>query len=316
MIQENILLKNFTNYQIGGPARYFLEFDNLDSLKAGLIEWQKISVDFLSAEKKIFLLGGGTNILASDGGFPGLVLHNKIGQIESLGDGIYRFGSGLLVEELNNFAIQEALSGFEWSGGLPGTIGGAVFGNAGAFGGETKDSVHQVTCLDLESLEIKSFDNSSCHFGYRSSIFKEKYRNSLAIISVDLSFKRGDRDLIAAETEEKIAYRQSRQPLEYPNAGSTFKNVPVDTVAPWVAEEASAVIKTDPFPVIPAAYLINEVGLKGKEIGGAQISEKHPNFIINKGGAMASDVSALIELVQKTILDKYGIMMETEIIRL
>lgn len=314
MLQENISLKEFTNYKIGGPARYFLEFKNTNELLSGLKDWQELSQSFTGEAKKIFILGGGTNLLVKDEGFAGLVLRNSISFIDDLGGNLYKIGSGTLVSDVNEFAAANSLSGTEWSGGLPGTIGGAVFGNAGAFGGETKDCVVEVESLDLASNKVIKRNANECKFGYRTSFFKTDLAQKEIILFVTIKFVPGDSDLIMHEIQEKIDYRQSRQPLEFPNAGSTFKNVPLENAPTIVVEECRDVIKTDPFPVIPAAHLINEAGLKGERIGGAEISKKHPNFLINTGNAKASDVLGLINLVKKVIKDKYEIEMEAEVI--
>lgn len=312
MIKQNVSLKDYTYYGIGGPASYFLEVSSTKDLIAGLREWNEIPE---SASQKIFIIGGGTNVLASDEGFDGLVIKNSICAIKREGTRI-SFGSGLPFESAVEFAIQNSLSGFEWAGGLPGSIGGAVRGNAGAFGGETKDNVASVESLNLEDLETKIYANSECQFTYRSSVFKSKLSGQEIILSATFDFVPGNQAEISKAVTEKIKYREDHQPLEYPSAGSTFKNIPLDQVPKEWQERYADKIKTDPFPVMPVAWLLSEAGLKGKRIGNAQFSEKHPNFLVNLGGAKSSDVLSLIQLAQKTVWDKFNTKIETEIIYL
>lgn len=303
MMQKNILLKDYSNYKIGGPASNFLEISNIDEL-------QRLNLDEL---RKFFVLGGGTNILISDEGFNGLVIKNSIGGLEQKKDELY-VGSGVLLPSVVEYSIKNSLSGLEWAGGLPGTVGGAVRGNAGAFGGEIKDSVFQVESLDLKTLEIKKRNNSECNFGYRWSVFK-KNSNEL-IISVTLKLKNGNKKDIEKIVNEKIEYRNNRHPLDYPNIGSTFKNIPLSSLPRKLQEEFWPYIKNDPFPIIPTAKLLALADLKGTRVGDAQISEKHPNFIVNLGSAKSSDVLSLIEIARKAVKEKWGIELEEEIMYL
>lgn len=309
MIRKNVSLKDFSNYKIGGPASYFLEVASKNDLTTGLEEWDKLNLN-----KKIFILGGGTNILIDDVGFDGLVIHNNIKGLTRVGESIVA-GSGVLISDINKFAIENGLSGFEWSGGLPGTIGGAVRGNAGAFSGETKDSVVEVESLNLASEEKKKRDNKKCSFDYRFSIFKGE-ANMEMILAVTLGLKTGTHAQVAKDTQEKIDYRNQKHPMEYPNIGSTFKNVRVEDVPENLKAELMPYIKDDPFPVIPVAKLLYLAGVKGKREGNAQISEKHPNFIVNLGNAKYSDVLILIGFAKQAVLEKFNIALEEEIMYL
>jgi len=315
MIKENILLKPYTNYQIGGPARFFSETSNLDELKDDLAKWQIMSLNLSAEEKKVFILGAGMNVLFNDDGFNGLVIRYKNNKIELLDNYQVKAGSNTTINELNDFLINHSLSGFEWAGGLPGTVGGAVFGNAGAFGGETKDQVKEVLSLDLQTLENKNRNNASCGFGYRTSTFKEKLAQKELILEVIFQLKTGKKEEIKKAVEEKIAYRKERQPLDLPSAGSTFKNVPVESVSEEIKNKFNDKIKNDPFPVIPAAVFLADADLKGLKVGDAQVSLKHPNFLVNIGKATASDVKELIKKVQVKVYEKYGVNLETELIQ-
>lgn len=311
MIQNNVSLKQFSNYKIGGNASYFFEAKTKEELLDGLNEWEKLSKELPENNKKIFILGGGTNILFSDNGFLGLVIKVSIKGLKADGDSI-TVGAGESVSDVLNFSKENLLSGLEWAGGLPGTIGGAVRGNAGAFGGETKDSVFEVESLNLETKEIIKRNNLDCNFSYRNSVFKQVAVNEIVTF---VTFKLEKRELSDIETKinEKIEYRKQRHPLEYPNIGSIFKNVPFDSVPEKFKIELSNFVKDDPFPVVPSAKLIFLAGLKGKKVGNVMVSEKHTNFIINLGDGKASEVKELINLIKEKIKKDYAISLQEEI---
>lgn len=310
LIQQNISLSQYSNFKIGGPARYFLEFHNLEELKSGLAEWEEIK----TAEfDRIFIISGATNILFDDAGFDGLILRNAISYIQEKSYNLIEVGAGTSVRELNEFCLKNSLSGMEWSGGLPGSFGGAIFGNAGAFGGETKDSIIEVESYDYISSQILRRNNLECQFDYRNSIFKSAKLPEI-IISAQVQLKPRNKTEIATALNDHIDYRQRKQPLEYPNIGSIFKNVDIKFASPELIERVQEKIKNDPFPVIPTAYLIFLSGLVGRRIGGAQISDKHPNMIINaNGAAMAVEVRELMRLIQSTVADKFGVKLEPEV---
>lgn len=315
MLKQDVILKDYSNYKIGGPAAYFLEVSTKGDLLNGLKEWQTVSSAFPQNKKKVFVLGKGTNILISDKGFDGLIIYNNILGIERRGEDLI-IGAGVLISQILNYCIENQLSGFEWAGGLPGTIGGAVRGNAGAFNGETKDSVKEVTSLNFTTLEEKVRGNLECLFDYRFSIFKSEQGENEIILSVTLSLKSGERETIKSLIQEKIDYRNAKHPMEYPSIGSIFKNVRTETVPENWEKELSQYIKTDPFPIVPSAKLLSLVNVKGKKIGGAQISDKHPNFIINLGNATSNDVKTLIIFAKNAVREKFNIQLEEEIIYL
>lgn len=307
ILKSNVSLKNYSNYKIGGDATSFLEANDIESLKDGIEEYRNNY-----PQGKIFILGKATNILIDDRGYDGLIVVNNMKGIEQLSDGLL-IASGEEMSSINDFAIKNSLSGLEWSGGLPGTLGGAVRGNAGAFGGEIKDCVLEVISMDLSTFEIKTRTNSESKFSYRNSIFKEWEGRNEIILKVKLSLSNGDREEIEKNTLDKINYRKERHPLESPNIGSIFKNVDLNILSDSLKNEWASYVKLDPFPVVPSAKIIFLAGLKGETFGDAQISEKHTNFIINLGDAKSSDVLSLIDLVKKTIKEKYEIDMQEEI---
>ena len=208
------------------------------------------------------------------------------------------------------------MSGLEWAGGLPGTIAGAVRGNAGAFKGETKDNVVEVESLGLENLNEKIRNNAQCQFGYRNSIFKSGEGLDEFITHVVLELTLGDQEEIKEKIKQKIDYRNNRHPMNYPSLGSTFKNISLDSLSPGLQKEFAEIVKIDPFPIVPTTKLLALCGLKGKRVGGAMISDKHPNFIVNIDNATAKDVKALIEIAKQIIREKYNLSLEEEIIYL
>ncbi|MEK7195115.1 MAG: UDP-N-acetylmuramate dehydrogenase [Patescibacteria group bacterium] len=303
--RENVNLSRLNNYGIGGPARFFSEVSDASEAEKAIR---------LAKEKglRIFILGGGTNLLVADEGFDGLVLKPNIKFLEAHGNTV-KAGAGVSVAELLDFSAERGLSGLEWAGGLPGTVGGAVRGNAGAFGGEFKDSIVEVDSFDIGKMNIVKRSGEECGFGYRNSVFKED--NGEIILSALISMKNGDPEDSRRAIREKIDYRLLRHPMEYPNIGSIFKNVSLDKISPELRDLLGNVVKTDPFPVVPTAYLISETGLKGVSCGGAMISPKHPNFIVNTLNASASDVESLISLVKFEVNKKFGIDLEEEVMR-
>jgi UDP-N-acetylmuramate dehydrogenase len=306
---ENVNLAEFSNYKIGGPARFFFESGDIEEIKEAVLEAKKRKL-------KLFILGGGTNLLISDKGYDGLVLKPNINFLSADDGGIVRTGAGVLMQRLLDFAAERGLGGLEWAGGLPGTVGGAIRGNAGAFGGEIKDVVASVESLDLSNLKIVTRSNADCRFAYRSSVFKERDGKEI-ILSAVLALNEGcDPKKISRSIDEKIKYRRSRHPIYCPNIGSIFKNVALKKVPKKLRSRFSEVIKTDPMPVVPAAHLISEVGLRGVSCGGAMISPEHPNFIVNILDAKASDVKKLIKLVKSEVDKKFGIKLEEEIMEI
>ncbi len=313
-IRQNVLLKNYSNYKIGGIADYFLEVSSKTELVDGLKEWQSLSMNFPADKKRIFILAGGANVLIDDNGFNGLVIHNVIKDIKNE-ENLVTVGSGLLIKDFLEFCLNNSLTGFEWAGGLPGTIGGAIRGNAGAFGGETRDLIAKVKSLDLITLEELERTKENCNFSYRTSIFKEQKNNEF-ILSVVFNLKKGDKDKIKKSIQEKIEYRNLKHPMNFPSLGSTFKNISFNSLTLENQEKYKDFIKNDPFPVLPVAKLLHLAGLKGKRVGDVQISEKHPNFIINLGNAKSEDVRNVIKMMKTTVKEKFGINIEEEIVYL
>lgn len=300
-IKENIFLREFNTFKIGGKARYFVRVSTIDECRKA-VKWAK--------EKKtpFFILGGGSNILFSDKGYDGLIIKIENQEVNFRGENVIA-GAGVLFLKLILLCKEKSLGGLEWGAGIPGTVGGAIFGNAGAFGGDIKDNLKEVIVLDTESAKEKRLKNKECQFFYRNSIFKREKK--YIIFSGVFALKKTEKKKIEKEIKEHIFYRKEHHPLEKPSAGSIFKNVKTKKLQPKLMEK---------FPEfkdakeIPAAYLVAKANLKGKQIGGAKISEKHTNFIVNEKNAKAKDVIFLIEFVKKTIKEKFNIALQEEVI--
>ena len=278
-------LKKHTSFKIGGEAKILVKLNSIEEIKSVLEIIKKYDVPF-------FVLGNGTNILVKDEGFDGIVLKISIDKIEieknSNNTATIIVGAGTTLTKLAIIACKNELSGLEGLSGIPGSIGGAIKMNAGAYGTEIKDVLIETTYIDFEG-NIRTIKNEEHNFGYRSSIFKQK--NMGIIIESKLELKNGNKDEIERLMEENRQSRREKQPIEFPSAGSTFKR-------------GSDFI---------TAKLIDECGLKGYNIGGAEVSKKHSGFIINSGNATSTDVLELIEHIRKTVKEKFGKEIELEI---
>lgn len=316
-IEENVPLKKYASFRIGGEARYFCLARNEEEIKGAL--------DFAITNKlKVFVLGNGSNLLISDQGFDGLVLklQNSGVEVKAVSEGFEAdVESGTFLSKLVLDLAKQGVGGLEWAAGIPALVGGAVCNNAGAYGKSMSDLVKTIKVLKmffdekekyLEKYEEQEMDLPSCGFSYRESVFK-KTKNFL-ILSVVLSLQKADAEKVQAEIKERVSARIKKQPLEYPNIGSIFKNpVLTSEEIAKVAEECSdtQVIFSD--NKIAAGFLIEQIGFKGKKVGGAMVSEKHANFIVNVGDARAEDVVILISLVKQKVRQKFGIQLHEEI---
>jgi len=304
-LRKNIPIATLSNYKLGGKADYVAEPKTKDEAIT-VLNW-------IEEQKLPFMIwGGGTNILPSDEEYKGVILHPKFEEL-SVSKNIITVGAGVLVADLLKFTIKKKLSGLEWAGGLPGTVGGAVRGNAGCFGGEIKDNLVSVTSINIKTKKVETRSKKNCQFDYRQSYFKKRENKDL-IVSARFKMKPGKEADIKRSIKEKVDYRNDRHPLDYPSIGSMFKNVPWKMVPSKYQTQLQEVVKQDPFPVVPTAYLLSECKLKGKTFGGAQISEKHPNFIINKNHATAHDVKSLLFMMKRAVQKSFGIKIEEEVI--
>ncbi len=298
-IKQNVVLAKYTTYKIGGPADYFISVKNFEELKKALRFVEDNSLSF-------FILAGGSNVLFSDEGFRGLII--KIDNKElSIYENEITVGAGILMNDLVSQSIENGLAGLEWAGGLPGTAGGAIRGNAGCFGGEIKDIVKEVTAVTYGG-EIKLYKNEDCYFNYRESIFK---RNKEIIMSVIFKLRAGDKDNLKTIVFDHIKYRQIKH--RTPSCGSVFKNCPLEIVPKTVQEKFKEKIKIDPIPILPAGALIEACGLTGRTSGGAKITEEHANIIVNFSNAKATNILDLINLAKEKVKQKFNIELHEEV---
>ncbi|MGD9568847.1 MAG: UDP-N-acetylmuramate dehydrogenase [Sedimentibacter sp.] len=274
-------LKNHTYFKIGGPASIFAEPEDTEDLKTVLKLIKKHSV-------KYFIIGNGTNLLVSDDGFDGIIVKigDKFNKVERLENKVVA-GAGVLLSTLAKFIAREGLAGFEFASGIPGYLGGAVYMNAGAYGGEMKQVVTKVKCMDYEGRQHE-FTNEEMEFTYRHTKISD---SEFIVIEAELEFKPGNVDEIMAVIRDLNERRTSKQPLNLPSAGSTFKR----------PENGYA------------SKLIEDAGLKGLRYKGAMVSDKHSGFIVNVDNACCEDVLELMRIVISTVYDKYGIKLEPEV---
>lgn len=277
-------MKKHTTFRIGGPADYLV-------LPQTAEEVAKIVALCKEQQEPWYIMGNGSNLLVSDEGVRGVVIQllRNFNQIQVEGTQI-RMQAGAQNAAVARQALDASLAGFEFAAGIPGTIGGAVVMNAGAYGGEMKDILKEVTVLDQEG-QIRTLPAEELELGYRTSIIARK---GYLVLEAVIELKPGNAEDIKAVMDDLKEKRVTKQPLEYPSAGSTFKR--------------------------PQGYfagkLIMDAGLRGFTVGGAQISEKHCGFVINKGNATAKDVTDLMEETKKIVMEKFGVVLEPEVKRL
>lgn len=277
-------MSRHTTFRVGGPADFFVTAQNGQDIKnvAALCKAEKIPY---------YIVGNGSNLLVSDKGYRGVIIRifKDMGRIEVCEDKITA-QAGALLSQIAAKALEAGLTGFEFAAGIPGTLGGACRMNAGAYGGEMKDVLEEVTVLDAEG-ELLVLPADQLNLGYRTSVIAEKEYIALEAV---IALEKGERDKIKERMDELKEKRVSKQPLEYPSAGSTFKR--------------------------PEGYfagkLIQDAGLRGFRVGDAQVSEKHCGFVINRGNASAAEVHELMRQVSARVEEKFGVRLEPEVRRL
>ncbi len=280
-VRFNEPLSAHTSFKIGGPADVLIRITSEDELRKALILSKGIGVP-------IFIMGNGSNLLVRDGGIRGVVLKINDGFDQIWIEGaIVRAQAGALLTAVSKSALRESLQGLEFASGIPGTIGGAISMNAGAYGGEMKDVVAQVRAMDKDG-NVILLSGEEMEFAYRNSRVK---KDDLIVLDVTMKLTSGDYSVIDERIKELTFQRTSKQPLELPSAGSTFKR--------------------------PEGYfagkLIEDSGLRGLRHGDAQVSEKHCGFVVNRGSSTCKEVMELIEVIRKTVRDKFGVELEMEI---
>ncbi|MBR4348199.1 MAG: UDP-N-acetylmuramate dehydrogenase [Fibrobacter sp.] len=320
-ILENEPMSKHTSFRVGGPARFFVKAETIDELKQAIT---------LAAEKSLpyFTLGNGTNLLVADKGFEGVVitLAGEFSKISDMGTGSFKVGAAVPLGRFARMALKQGYAGIHKLAGIPGTLGGAIYMNAGAYGQEIGTHCTQVATLDANG-NIREYSNNDCAFGYRRSAFQKTGKNGAAhpagrafnediaqaeiilsatflLESANTAGESQEQTVVRLEAElaECMAKRKATQPLNMPNAGSTFKRLERGSV--------------DMPQQIAPGYYIEQAGLKGYRIGGAEVSTLHANFIVNAGGATAKDILNLSDYVKTKVAEKFGIELQREIVLL
>ena len=283
-IKIDEMMSKHTSFRVGGPAKVFLTVHSEESLRNILLALKRYELPY-------FVLGNGSNLLVSDEGFDGVMVYlgEEFSEVEITGTQM-RAKAAALLGKVARMAMEEELAGLEFAAGIPGSLGGGVVMNAGAYGGELSQVVTKVRAMNPDG-EIIELEKDQLLLGYRTSIFKTK---SFVILEVFMELQKGNKEEILVKIKEYTKARVEKQPLEYPSAGSTFKR--------------------------PEGYfagkLIMDAGLRGYRVGDAQVSEKHCGFVINRGNATATEIKTLMENVAKKVKEEFGVDLEAEVIML
>lgn len=286
--KENVLvdepMKNHTTFKIGGLCDVFVKPTTIEQLREVIKLLKENDINY-------YIVGNGSNLLVSDDGYRGVIINlfNNFSEI-TVNDNTITASAGVLLGKIGHVALENGLKGFEFATGIPGTLGGAVVMNAGAYGGEMKDVLVSATVLNKDG-DIITLSNEELELGYRSSIIE---KNEYIVVSAEIRLQKGSKEEIKALIQELAMKRREKQPLEYPSAGSTFKR-PKDNFA---------------------GKLIMDAGLRGYTVGGAMVSEKHCGFVINKDNATCEDVIKLTEDVKEKVKEQFGIELELEVKKL
>jgi UDP-N-acetylmuramate dehydrogenase len=276
-------LSRHCTFRIGGPGEIVYTPHDEKALIAAL----RFAAE---NDTKLHVLGNGSNVLIADEGLKGitLLLIGGLTELVDLGDGLIACGAGVPLKRLCMFALEHSLTGLEFAYGIPGSVGGALYMNAGAYGGEMKNVLASVRSVDRATGEVEETPLSELTYAYRNTSFM---KNGRIITAGYFQLQPGDPEMIKAKMQELLGKRKASQPLEWPSAGSTFKRPPVGY----------------------AAAHIDECGLKGRSVGGAQVSEKHAGFVINTGGATFRDVTALMDVIRQEVFRQHGVTLEAEV---
>lgn len=302
-IQKNVSLSGLTTFKIGGRARFFVEVKNKEELQVA-VEWAK------AKNVSHYILGGGSNVLINDGLIDKLIIKISSNQIVVNKNKII-VGAGLDLGKLVQTSIKNNLTGLEWSVGIPGTVGGAVRGNAAAYNFSISETVEKIEVYDLNKNRFKFIDKRNCQFAYKNSLIKKK--SGLIILNVHLKLKKEKSEKIKENASHYLTVRKNHPKL--PSAGCIFKNLPAFVVrrdSPELYEEAreNNIIRNK---MISAGWIISKTKLPGKTIGGAQISVNHSNFVVNTGNAKAENVVILISLTKQKVRTDFNLQLQEEI---
>ncbi|RKX23072.1 MAG: hypothetical protein DRP35_00325 [Candidatus Zixiibacteriota bacterium] len=290
LLEFNKDLAQFSSYKTGGKATLFISVTTIEELSDTLKKTKNLNIPYV-------ILGGGTNVLISDSGFDGLIIKMDIKGMEIFEKSKIICGAGENLEDLIIFSSKNSLTGLEFAAGIVGSVGGAVYGNAGAYGGEIGNIVESVTVIDKNG-EIKNISHSEADFGYRDSVFK---KTGDIITQIIFQLEKGDKKAIQSKIDETLSVRHEKLPYDQCSAGCFFKNIPDNT---------------QPHGKLAAGKLLEDIGAKNMKYGGAEISEKHANIIINTGKATSNDILTLAERIKVKVKEKFGVLLEEEIVKI
>ena len=303
--QQNELMAKHTNFRIGGPARLYLVVNSSDE---AILAWEAAR----ELQIPITAFGGGSNLLVADAGYEGLMLQMANRKIAVEGTRVTA-ESGAITGLVARQSVAAGLTGFEWAVGVPGTIGGAIYGDAGCYGGEMRDAVLSVDAYRLSDRQRVTRTNKACAFGYRESLFK---REPHLILGCTLELKLSpDVATSKQRLEDIVRERKEKQPLDASSAGCAFKNVEFtdDTEIEQLAREVAIPDSMRKNKILGAGWLVDQAGFLGQAVGRVEVSQKHGNFVINKGQARAEDVVMLLSLIKRKVRDEFGIELHEEV---
>lgn len=304
-IQENVLLSKYTTLGIGGPARYFAEVTNEEELKEAIAKAGEMGAPF-------FIMAGGSNLLVNDEGYNGLVIKVNIQGIKQykaskLATGVVRVKAGTPLEELVDFANAHGLAGAQKLTGIPGTVGGAIYGNAGAYGQTISDKLRRIRMWNSQKRQERWLAKNECRFEYRDSGFKKMPHS--VILEAEFEFDKANSRQLKATSEEILNRRLQKYPPGVRCPGSFFKNL----LARDLPEVLAAKIPIDYYGKMPAGYFLDLAGAKGAKLGNIKIADYHANLFINEGGGRAEDFYQLAKEWKQKVKDKFGIELEPEV---
>ena len=308
-VKPNELMSKHTTFKIGGPAKFFVIVEDAEQLVPLLQYLDGVGEQYM-------ILGGGSNMLVADEGYDGVVIQVRGGRYVIDGE-MVEATAGMNTVALAQATMQAKLTGFEWGVGVPGTIGGATRGNAGAMGFEMSGNVHEVEAY--RNGELVTYSNEKCQFGYRDSVFKH---SGSIVLKTRLKLRTTDSQELMQKAIGYLQYRNKTQPQGYSSTGCIFKNIDVtletgqanrDILLNHFSDKDETIVSFLEKGKVSAGWLVEQVGMKGERRGNAEVSERHGNFIVNLGNAMAADVLALIEEITAKVYDTYGLSLEEEI---
>jgi UDP-N-acetylmuramate dehydrogenase len=298
-VSENVPLKSHTRFAIGGPTHWLVDVSTEGALAAAVAEIRDSGIPFT-------LIGGGTNLIVADDGFPGVILRYTAGGIEAFGRAV-RVESGAVLQSLVDFSIERGLGGLETMTGIPGWVGGAIYGNAGAYGHSIQERVESVRVFD--GCRFQEMDNAACRFAYRESVFKR--RKDWIVTSAVLRLQPADSAALRTTADGILKIRNEKYPPSMRCAGSIFKNLILDQLPEHVRSLVPAGVIRE--GKVPSAYFLEQAGAKGMVNGGIRVADYHANLIYNDGRGSAAEVRQLIQVLKSRVREIFGFDLEEEV---